>query len=276
MFRKGFSKTVSLKTIRKAILFFFFFFHFQKSYSLDLVIPPIWIATAYTTGTGASSTTYNSVYALHSGLVIGSPYVSKGNGGYIDKATVVFNGRTGDINSMGSISSNGISSNAISSASITAISQLYFPTFNNYSTNYFVKGTGDGASLTIYNTFLRLHSGLAIGSPYVSDGAGGYIEKATIVFNGRTGDITSLGLITAKKIHTSEVVVDLNIPGPDYVFEDDYKLKELEDIEKYLSANKHLPEIPSAKEMKENGINVVDLEMKLLQKIEELTLYAIE
>jgi hypothetical protein len=264
MFRKYFLKTVSLKTIRKAVLFLFFFFQFQNSYSLDLVIPSIWIATAYTTGPGASSTTYNSVYALHSGLVIGSPYVSNGNGGYIDKATLVFNDRTGDINSMASISSNGVSSNTVSSASISAISQLYFPTFNDYSTNYFVKGTGDGASLKVYNTFFRLHSGLAIGSPYVSNGAGGYIEKATMVFNGRTGDFTSLGLITAKKIHTSEVVVDINVPVPDYVFEDDYKLKELEDIEKYLSKNRYLPEIPSAKEIKANGVNVVDLQMKLL------------
>jgi hypothetical protein len=278
MLRKYFLKTVSLKTIKKTILFFFFFFQFQNSYSQDLTIPSIWGTSAYTSGTGdgASLTTYNSILRLHSGLAIGSPYVSNGNGGYLDRATLVFNGRTGDINSIGSITSNAISSSTISSTSITAISQLYFPTFNNNCTNYFVKGTGDGASLTTYNTFLRLHSGLAIGSPYVSDGTGGFIEKATIVFNGITGDITSQGLITSKKIHSSEVVVDLNIPGPDYVFEDNYELRDIEDLEEYLCANKHLPEIQSANEMRTNGVNVVDLEIKLLQKIEELTLYAIE
>jgi hypothetical protein len=227
-----FSKIVSLKAIKKIGLFFFFFFLFQNSYSQDLPIPSIWGTSSYTNGTGdgASLPTYNSILRLHSGLAIGSPYVNIGNGGYLDKATLVFIGLTVDINSMGSIISNAISSNTISSASITALSQLYFPTFNNYSTNYFVKGIGEGASLTIYNTFLRLHSGLAIGSPYTSDGVGGYIEKATIVFNGRTLYVNSLGLFTAKKVHTSEVVVDLNVLGPDYVFEDNYKLKELEVI----------------------------------------------
>ncbi len=61
----------------------------------------------------------------------------------------------------------------------------------------------------------------------------------------------------------------------DFVFEDDYKLRTLEEVEVYLSVNKHLPEIPSAKEVTENGINLGDMNAKLLQKIEELTLYMI-
>jgi hypothetical protein len=51
--------------------------------------------------------------------------------------------------------------------------------------NYFKGGTGDGGSLTTYNTFLRLHYGMAIGSPFTNDGNGGYEEKATISFNGK-------------------------------------------------------------------------------------------
>jgi hypothetical protein len=263
---------------KNVFLVLFFVLFFQNSNAQDVSIPSIWGASVFKggTGDGASLSTYNSILKLHSGLAIGSPYVSNGSGGFIDKATIVFDGRTGDINSLGTISSNMISSSTISSNSIASVSQFYFPTFNNYETNCFLKGTGDEASLTTYNTFLRLHSGMAIGSPYVSNGNGGYIEKATIVFDGRTGSITSLGLITSKKIHSSEVVVDLNVPGPDYVFENDYKLKELAELEKFINANKHLPEIPSAIEMKNNGVNVIDLQMKLLQKIEELTLYTIE
>ncbi len=78
-------------------------------------------------------------------------------------------------------------------------------------------------------------------------------------------------------IHTKEVKVDLNgFPAPDFVFDEDYNLSALEETEKYIEANKHLPEIPSANEMEANGINLKELNLKLLQKVEELTLYLIE
>jgi hypothetical protein len=50
----------------------------------------------------------------------------------------------------------------------------------------------------------------------------------------------------------------------------------LPDIEKYVKLHKHLPEIPSAAEVAENGLNMGDMQNKLLQKVEELTLYTIE
>lgn len=77
-------------------------------------------------------------------------------------------------------------------------------------------------------------------------------------------------------IHAKQINVDLNVPGPDYVFKKGYKLKTLPEINRYIILNKHLPEIPSAKSMEQNGINVSELNMKLLQKVEELTLYLIE
>ena len=77
-------------------------------------------------------------------------------------------------------------------------------------------------------------------------------------------------------IHAEEVIVDLAVPGPDYVFEEDYDLTSLKDIEAYIKANKHLPEIPSAKEMEEQGIDLGVMNMLLLKKIEELTLHTIQ
>ncbi|MHC0446386.1 hypothetical protein ACWA1F_13330 [Flavobacterium sp. 3-218] len=77
-------------------------------------------------------------------------------------------------------------------------------------------------------------------------------------------------------IHSKEVKVDLTVLAPDYVFENDYQLKTLGEVESYISENKHLPEIPSAKEFEKNGINVSEMNMALLKKIEELTLYMIE
>ncbi len=76
-------------------------------------------------------------------------------------------------------------------------------------------------------------------------------------------------------IHAEEVTVDLSVPGPDYVFEEDYDLRTLEETEDYIIKNKHLPEIPSTKEIEEQGIDVGEMNMLLLKKIEELTLHQI-
>ncbi len=67
-------------------------------------------------------------------------------------------------------------------------------------------------------------------------------------------------------------------PGsvPDYVFQPNYKLKTLNELEAFIKANSHLPNIPNAKEIETNGQNLGDLQLKLLEKIEELTLYTIE
>ena len=79
-----------------------------------------------------------------------------------------------------------------------------------------------------------------------------------------------LGTIRAK-----EVLVNLN-GGADFVFEKDYKLLPIEHVANYVQENKHLPDIPSANEMVKNGVSMGDMQVKLLQKVEELTLYAIE
>ena len=63
---------------------------------------------------------------------------------------------------------------------------------------------------------------------------------------------------------------------PDYVFEDDYELMSLTELEIFVSNNKHLPDIYSQKEVAENGLNMSVMQLKLLKKVEELTLYIIE
>ncbi|MEM7297864.1 MAG: hypothetical protein AAF391_06320 [Bacteroidota bacterium] len=84
-------------------------------------------------------------------------------------------------------------------------------------------------------------------------------------------------LTVAGRIHAQEVKVTIDAgTGPDYVFAQDYDLKSLEEIEKFIQSNKHLPEVPSAKEMEANGVQVGEMNMLLLKKIEELTLHQIE
>ncbi len=76
-------------------------------------------------------------------------------------------------------------------------------------------------------------------------------------------------------IHTKEVKVDL-IGWSDFVFKDDYELPTLKEVEQHIKDNGHLQDIPSAEEVAENGILLGEMDSKLLQKIEELTLYTIE
>lgn len=78
-------------------------------------------------------------------------------------------------------------------------------------------------------------------------------------------------------IHAESVTVDLNVPFPDYVFEKNYKLMSLHTLHQYIKENKHLPGMPSAKEMAEHQVmDLGEMNTKLLQKIEELTLYILE
>lgn len=63
---------------------------------------------------------------------------------------------------------------------------------------------------------------------------------------------------------------------PDFVFQEDYRLPTLQEVEHFIKENKHLQNIPSEKEVNENGIDVGEINKKLLQKVEELTLYIID
>ena len=78
------------------------------------------------------------------------------------------------------------------------------------------------------------------------------------------------------KVICEELKVELEAAWPDYVFAPDYDLMPLRDLEKDIKKHRHLPGIPSASEVKREGIEVGDMQAKLLQKIEELTLYIIE
>ena len=83
----------------------------------------------------------------------------------------------------------------------------------------------------------------------------------------------------ANEISTPQLtagVVYVQTQGADFVFDDAYNLLPLNDLEKYVNAKKHLPDLQPAVEMQQNGISVGDMQTLLLQKIEELTLYIIQ
>jgi hypothetical protein len=70
--------------------------------------------------------------------------------------------------------------------------------------------------------------------------------------------------------------VKINADGQDIVFAPNYILRPLTEVESFIKQNQHLPEIAPAKDMQNNGVNISELQMQLLQKVEELTLYMIE
>ena len=78
------------------------------------------------------------------------------------------------------------------------------------------------------------------------------------------------------KIMCEELKVQMSESWPDYVFADEYKLPSLYELEKQIKLNKHLPGIPSAKEVEANGFEVGEMQANMMEKIEELTLYIIE
>ncbi len=85
------------------------------------------------------------------------------------------------------------------------------------------------------------------------------------------GNANISGEITVASIKTKVWTV-----APDYVFEKKYRLAPLDHVERFVNENKHLPEIPSAKEMKSGGMDLAEMNLKLLKKVEELTLYSIQ
>lgn len=119
------------------------------------------------------------------------------------------------------------------------------------------------------------------GGALVLDGAIGsstkrfYVSKAN-QFNIGTGiNASGYTLSVEGKVIATDFTTSAIVNWPDYVFADEYKLKPLADVRKFISENKHLPGIPAAAEIEKNGIQLGDMSKRLMEKVEELTLYII-
>lgn len=101
------------------------------------------------------------------------------------------------------------------------------------------------------------------GTQFIATAGGSGVNE--MVLNRGTGDVVFAGTVT-----TATQTI------PDYVFEPDYELMPLADVKAFIAENQHLPSVPPAKEILSKGLNMTDMQMKLLEKIEELTLYTID
>lgn len=119
---------------------------------------------------------------------------------------------------------------------------------------------------------------------YNSGQAGSAANKFAVFDNGKTiigdefGTSSNYMLTVNGKIGAREIKVSIQNPWPDYVFAKNYNLKTLEGVETYINKNKHLPNIPSAEELKkeELGLNIAEMQGLQMEKIEEIYLYLIE
>ncbi|SNZ00570.1 hypothetical protein [Flagellimonas pacifica] len=127
-------------------------------------------------------------------------------------------------------------------------------------------------SLNATNIFLN---GFAVQSSQWTT-AGNDISYSTGNVGIGTANTQGYMLAVAGNVIAEGVKVELEGNWPDFVFGEEFNLMSLEEVSKFIGKNRHLPNIPSAKNVEENGIDLGIMDAKLLQKIEELTLYTIQ
>jgi hypothetical protein len=138
-------------------------------------------------------------------------------------------------------------------------------------TSYGVYGVASGSAGTRIGVY-----GTALGG--TTNWAGYFVGSAYVSSNlriGTTTQATGYALSVNGRIIATEVRVEAFSNWPDYVFAEDYELMSLDELEQSINENQHLPGIPSAKEVSESGFDLGDMQRRLLEKVEELTLHTI-
>jgi len=143
----------------------------------------------------------------------------------------------------------------------TGSNKLYIA--NSSTTTPLIYGDFSTNALTINGSFTVGTSNLYVNTTNNTVGIG-------------TTDTKGYKLGVNGNIIATEVVVKEYVNWPDYVFENNYKLAELTEVEAYVKEKKHLPGVPSANEVKDNGVALGEMNKILLQKIEEMMLYMIQ
>ena len=153
--------------------------------------------------------------------------------------------------------------------------------FLRFQVRAFAKGLPDDieANYTGWTYADELLTGSNVVTVSYKTGNTGWLNNGnSVVYNDKNVGIgienPNEKLVVNGKIKTQEIKVDLS-GWPDFVFYDDYELPTLNEVEGYIKGKGHLKDIPSAQDVENNGVLLGEMNAKLLQKIEELTLYTI-
>ncbi|MCY7410179.1 MAG: hypothetical protein LH473_07890, partial [Chitinophagales bacterium] len=146
------------------------------------------------------------------------------------------------------------------------------------SGGYIVTGSTTSTNISIDDNEIMARFNGAVSPLYLNNDGGDVIlcRNSGNVLVGTTTPATGYIVSVNGKVMCEELKVQLSGNWPDFVFADDFKLPSLSEVEQSIQKNKHLPGIPSAKEINDNGIEVGEMQKLMMQKIEELTLYVIE
>jgi hypothetical protein len=223
---------------------------------------------------GATTVAYSNVSAITVNTVLtggtispSSLTINSGQSPGTISSTVGASGGTGSYTYQWQKSTNGSSYTDISGATTTSYSA---PTLTQNT--WYRRKVTDGASTVTYSNASAITITTS-GTTCLWDDHTNYISYEGPVGINTASNPGNYELIVNGEIRAKEVVVETG--WADYVFDKDYNLKSLNELEDFIIRNKHLPEIPSAKEVEANGVDLGEMNMLLLKKIEELTLYLI-
>lgn len=144
----------------------------------------------------------------------------------------------------------------IEEASATSTGRILMNLINNGGAQFRLENTVAGVAWKFVNNNGGLFS--------ISDEGDGTEFQMT-----PDGNVTIAGTLTVRNGQADQATY------PDFVFAPDYSLMDLGELSDFVEANRHLPEIPTAETMAREGINMTEMQIKLLQKVEELTIYTI-
>ena len=154
--------------------------------------------------------------------------------------------------------------------------------FGVNSNGYIMNGAITGANLVIDNNEIVARNNGLKADMFLQADSGNVIlcsnEQGAVGIGVIAGTSIPAGFLLAVdgKIISEEIKVQLSGNWPDYVFDKKYNLLSFDELRKYIAINKHLPNIPAATDVQKNGIELGDMQKRMMEKIEELTLYVLE
>lgn len=235
------------------------------------------------TGLGMNSLMTNSVGSNNTGVGGNALGLAKGNLNTSVGSHALYGDFYGNNNTaIGGYSLRGVQSDTSNNTAIGALSFIYLRTgTNNIAIGYNTAST----ELTNANNNIYIGSNVQASnsSPANELNIGNWIygKNGSIgigTSNVNCSNCTDYKLFVKDGIKTEKIKVEFaNVNGwADYVFEKNYKLMPLNDVKKFITENKHLPEVPTSHEVVENGLELKEFSTLLLKKIEELTLHIIK